>query len=86
LPGADVMFVDASAQAQQEHGSIGDEREIWRPLIVLMFVVIGVEFLLATLGGQRIDGEPEVTVAERIRNLSPGSWVGRMTGASTPVN
>ena len=86
LPGADVMFVDASAQAQQEHGSIGDEREIWRPLIVFMFIVIAVEFLLSTLGSQRPDGEPEVTVAERIRNLSPGSWVGRMTGASTPVN
>lgn len=85
LPGADIMFVDASAQAQQEHGSIGDEREIWRPLILIMFLVIGVEFMLATLGGQRLDGEPEVTVAERIRNLSPGSWVGRMTGATTPV-
>jgi hypothetical protein len=86
LPEADVMFVDASAQAQQEHGSIGDEREIWRPLIMFMFLVIAVEFLLATLGGQKLDGEPETTVAERIRNLSPGSWVGRMTGASTPVN
>src|SRR5207302_7069570 len=62
---ADIMFVDASAQAQQEHGSIGDEREIWRPLILIMFLVIGVEFMLATLGGQRLDGEPEVTVAER---------------------
>lgn len=86
LPGADVMFVDASAEAQQEHGSVGDEREIWRPLILFMFVVIAVEFMLATLGGQRADGEPELTVTERIRNLSPGSWVGRMTGAQTPTS
>ena len=86
LPGADVMFVDASAQAEQEYGSVGDEREIWRPLILFMFFVIAVEFLLATLGGQRTDGEPELTVVERIRNLSPGSWVGRMTGSTTPVS
>ena len=53
LPSAQLTFVDASAEAQALHGSIGDEREIWRPLIWLMFAVIGLEFTLATLGGQK---------------------------------
>ena len=84
LPGTDIVFVDASAQAQQEHGSIGDKREIWRPLIWIMFAVIAMEFMLSTLGGQRADTEEEVTVADRILQLNPGTWVGKMTGAGTP--
>ncbi len=80
LPSARVTFVDASAEAQQLQGIIGSEQEVWRPLIALMFVVIGVEFLLATLRGQRKDGD-ERGVARRILDLAPGTWVGRMTGA-----
>jgi hypothetical protein len=30
---------------------------VWRPLIYLMFVIIGVEFLLATLGGKKKEVE-----------------------------
>ncbi len=55
LPSAKLTTVDASAEAQQLYGSIGDEREIWRPLIILTFIVIGIEFLLATLGGHSLD-------------------------------
>ena len=44
LPTARVTSVDASAEAQQLYGGIGDEREVWRPLILLTFLVIGVEF------------------------------------------
>ncbi|MBI3463803.1 MAG: hypothetical protein HY000_12215, partial [Planctomycetes bacterium] len=81
LPNSSVKLIDASAQAQQAEGQLGrDDREIWRPLIVLMFAIIGVEFLLSTLGGLRDKDAP--TVAERIRNISPGTWVGRMTGAT----
>jgi len=80
LPDTDVKLVDASAEAQQLEGKLGDEREIWRPLIVLMFLVIAVEFLLSTLGGAR--DETQQTVADRIRNLSPGRWVGAMTGSN----
>jgi hypothetical protein len=81
LPTAELTFVDASAEAQLEKGSLGDEKEIWPVLIWLVFAVIGVEFLLATTRGRRADGEEQVGVGERIRRMSPGAWVGRMTGA-----
>ena len=32
LPKAGLTFVNASSEAQQVHGSIGEEREVWRPL------------------------------------------------------
>ena len=78
--GVKLSFVDASAEAQQELGSIGDEREIWRYLLFAAFAVIGAEFLLATRSGvaRRDD---EASVGERIRQLAPGAWVGQMTGA-----
>ena len=50
LPAVKVTTVDASAEAQQAYGSIGDEREIWRPLILLTFIIIGAEFLLVDSG------------------------------------
>ena len=79
FPGVKLSFVDASAEAQQELGSIGDEREIWRYLLFAAFAVIGIEFLLATGSGQgRGD---EASMGERIRQLTPGAWVGQMTGA-----
>jgi hypothetical protein len=81
LPGVELTMFDASAQAEQLHGAVGDEREIWRPLIALMFVIIIIEFLLATLGGGRTDAEEPQTVMQRILDASPGRWVGRMTGA-----
>jgi hypothetical protein len=82
LPTAKVTVVDASAEAQQLHGTLGNEREVWRPLIWVLFVIISVEFLLATLRGGRRPGEEEATVAERIQQINPGTWVGRMTGAA----
>jgi len=82
LPKVKVKLIDASAEAQMAHGSIGNEREIWRPLILLLFVIIGIEFLLSTLSGAALDEESEPqTVSERIRQMTPGAWVGRMTGA-----
>jgi hypothetical protein len=82
LPTAQVTFVDASAEAQQLFGSVGNEQEVYRWLIWLLFLIIGVEFTLATLGGQSRDAEQPATVAGRLRRLSPGSWLGRMTGAT----
>ena len=81
FPGAKVTSVDASGEAQQIYGSVGDEREIWRPLIWLTFVIIVIEFLLATLGGHPSDGEQRSTV-QRLRDLARGRWVGRMTGSN----
>jgi hypothetical protein len=83
LPDVDLAVVDASAETQQELGTVGDEREIWRWLLAIVFIVIGAEFVLATLGGTRPDQGEELTVSERIREMSPGTWVGRMTGAGT---
>jgi hypothetical protein len=58
LPGAKIHFVDASAEAQQLRSLSDDlEEQVWRPLIYLMFVIIGVEFLLATLGGKKKEVE-----------------------------
>jgi hypothetical protein len=81
LPGAKLEFVDASAEAQLEKGALGSEKEVWPILIWIVFGVIGIEFLLATAHGRRAEGEEQAGVGERIRNLSPGAWVGRMTGA-----
>lgn len=81
LPGTQLTMVDASAEAQQQSFSNpANESEIWRWLIYIVFIVIAVEFMLATSGGGRKDAADDRTVAERIRDLSPGSWVGKMTG------
>lgn len=82
MPAAKVTLVDASAEAQQEFGSIGQEREIWRPLIFLLFLIIGVEFMLSTLSGHvAADGEEPPSTTQRIQQLASGRWVGQMTGA-----
>jgi len=81
LPNVDLKVIDASAETQQLHGSIGQEHEIWRPLIYLLFVVIAIEFWLSTFGGQHLDGEEGQTVTERLKDLGTGGIVGRMTGA-----
>ncbi len=80
VAGKTLKVVDASAHAQQQFGEPGTQNEIWRWLIYVMFLVIVVEFLLSTLSGQ-VAGEEDDTAMERIKQLSPGSWVGRMTGA-----
>jgi hypothetical protein len=81
LPRAHLTYVNASAEAQQAFGSIGDEREVWRPLIFVLFALIGAEFLLATMGGPTLEAGEQRTVSQRIRDLTPGTWIGRMTGA-----
>ena len=81
LPNVDLKVIDASAETQQLHGTIGQEQEIWRPLIYLLFAVIAIEFWLSTFGGQRLDGDEGQTVTERLKDLGTGGFVGRMTGA-----
>lgn len=61
MPNADLTFVNASAEAQQSQGKIGERREVWRPLILLLFGIIGAEFLLSTLGGSRARRSAEET-------------------------
>lgn len=81
LPSVELKVIDASAETQQVHGSIGQEHEIWRPLIYLLFAIIAVEFWLSTFGGQHLDGDESQTVTERLKDLGTGGFVGRMTGA-----
>ncbi|MDR3638388.1 MAG: VWA domain-containing protein [Isosphaeraceae bacterium] len=86
LPRTDLTFVNASAEQQQTYGALGEEREVWRPLIFILFAIIGAEFMLATLGGQvRDESEPPRTLAQRLRDATPGRWVGRMTGAGATL-
>jgi hypothetical protein len=66
LPSAKVTVVDASAEAQQLQGSLGERGEFWRPLIFVLFAVIAGEFLMATLGGRRRDREERSAAAERV--------------------
>ncbi len=85
LPGVrNLSIVDATAEAQQAYGSIGEGREVWRWLLALVFLVIAVEFLLATAGGRRADNGEELPVGERIRHFNPRAWLGRLTGADVP--
>jgi hypothetical protein len=83
LPMAQLTFVDASSEAEQAHGSLGEEREIWRPLIILLFAIIGAEFLLATMSSHAVTEGPPRTLLQRLRDLAPLAWIGRMTGAGS---
>lgn len=49
LPGVKVQRVDATSEAQQLYGTVGESREVWRGMIWLLFVIIGVEMMVATL-------------------------------------
>jgi hypothetical protein len=84
LPDTEMTTIDASAEAQQLHGSIGDEREIWRPLIVILFIIIGIEFFLSTLGGPVGDDDDgnRPSSSQRLREFVRGTWLGKMTGAN----
>jgi len=56
-PAARVQVVDATAEAQQLYGTIGEQNEVWRVLIVILFLIIGVEFVLATWRSGRRQAE-----------------------------
>jgi hypothetical protein len=81
LPGAELTYVDASAEAQYEKGSLGKEHEVWPFLIWAAFLIIGIEFLFATTSGRRTEADEQTSVGQRLLQMSPGSWVARMTGA-----
>jgi hypothetical protein len=78
--GVSLTFVDASAQAQELQGTMGQQRELWGLFIWLLFAIIGIEFLLATVSGRK-RGDEGPTLTERVMDVSTGAWVGRMTGA-----
>ncbi|MDE0866203.1 MAG: VWA domain-containing protein [Rubripirellula sp.] len=80
IPTVELTTVDASAEAQQLFGDIGDEREIYRPLIILTFIIIAIEFLLSTLGGQS-NKNSNTTSRERFRDVVRAKLLGQMTGS-----
>jgi hypothetical protein len=79
--GVSLTYVDASAQAQDLQGTMGQQRELWGVFIWVLFAIIGVEFLLATVSGRKREGDEGPTLTERVMDVSTGAWVGRMTGA-----
>jgi hypothetical protein len=75
LPGVSLRVVDASAEAQQQFGSVGEGTEIWRYLLLITFVVIAVEFMLSTLSGRPADGRDNRWNWRRLwHRLHPGDW------------
>ena len=83
LPGADLTYVDASAEAQYEKGTLGKEHEVWPFLIWGVFLIMAIEFLFATVSGRRSDADEQTSVRQRLLRMNPGSWVARMTGSGT---
>jgi hypothetical protein len=74
LPGVSLRVVDASAEAQQQFGSVGEGTEIWRYLLALTFIVIAVEFMLSTLSGGPAQGKDHRSTWRRLWRLRPGAW------------
>jgi hypothetical protein len=74
-------WFDATAETQARLGRLGRKTEVWTWLIWAVFLLIGVEFLLSTLGGSRRRGEEGPGLGERVMEVSTGAWVGKMTGA-----
>ena len=77
LPGIQISVIDASAEAQQLHGTLGNEQGVWRPLIVLLFIMIFIEFLFATISRRTGDKVARRGWRERARMLLPGYWLGQ---------
>ncbi|MEA3365177.1 MAG: BatA and WFA domain-containing protein, partial [Candidatus Hydrogenedentes bacterium] len=75
-----LIVVDASAQMQHLKGTLGDEHEIWRPLIYLTLLIIGAEFLLSTSAWRRRTAEERLSLMEQVRRASPTTWINEMTG------
>ena len=81
LPHVSLQVVDASAEAQQQFGSVGEGTEIWRWLLILAFVVIAVEFLLSTPSGRPAGGKDDRGRFRWLRRFRPGAWAEQWTGA-----
>jgi hypothetical protein len=74
LPGVSLRIVDASAEAQQQFGSVGEGTEIWRYLLAFTFIVIAVEFMLSTLSGHPAQSNDIRSSWRRLWRLRPGAW------------
>ena len=86
LPGVSLKVVDASAEAQQQFGSVGEGTEIWRYLLALTFAVIGIEFFLSTLSGRPADRRNDRWSVRRLWRLRPGVWAEETSGAHQAAN
>jgi hypothetical protein len=85
MPSARVTVVDASAEAQQLYGNIGDEREVWRPMIWVLFAVIGVEFALATMRAGRAKRRAGAALLQQVEQMLPDAFDDAQRGATTKV-
>ncbi len=75
IPKADLTMIDATSQAQQSYGGLGDEREIWRPLIFVLFAIIAVEFTLATLNPQQGREDEKRALPGWVTHVVPEAWL-----------
>ena len=71
LPDVSLRVVDASAEAQQQFGSVGEGTEIWRWLLAIAFVIIAVEFMLSTPSGRPAGGKDDRGSFHWLRRLRP---------------
>jgi hypothetical protein len=81
LPSVSLRLVDASAEAQQQFGSVGEGTEIWRLLLTITFLVIGAEFWLSTYGGRPVQGGDNAGGGSWLKRLRPGLMAERWIGS-----
>ncbi len=79
LPGASLQVVDASAEAQQQFGSVGEGTEMWRYLLAITFVIIAAEFMLSTYAGRPVKGKENRWGFHSLRHFRPGAWEDQWT-------
>lgn len=87
MPSVRLTMVDGTAEALQLDGSLTNDREIWRPMIWLLFVIIGVELLLATLSGPAEPGRRRRGLRQRVGDLLPehlSDWLAPRTKHPSP--
>jgi len=79
LPGASLQVVDASAEAQQQFGSVGEGTEMWRYLLAITFVIIAAEFMLSTYAGRPVKDKENRWGFHSLRHFRPGAWEDQWT-------
>jgi hypothetical protein len=74
----DVTYVRSSAEDPTLASQLTEKREIWRTLIWVLFAVVLLEFVLATLRPSRPAGEVGAPAPARTLAHSARRWLGRV--------